>query len=97
MVKELLQHTGKNVTIFGLFVAPKDVNTKYGEHMAFAAFLDVNGDYFDTTHFPEQLAKHPLNGAGVYVIHGKAVQELGYPSIEVKWIEKLPLIPDPRY
>lgn len=95
--KELLQHTGKNITILGLFIAPKDVITKYGEHMAFAAFLDINGDYFDTTHFPEQLAKHPLNGAGVYVIHGKAVQEFGYPSIEVKWIEKLAMLPDPRF
>ncbi len=65
--------------------------------MAFAAFLDSNGDFFDTVHFPDSLSRYPMHGRGVYLITGKVVVDFGYPSIEVRTLKKLPAVADPRY
>lgn len=70
--------------------------TVKGEYMAFGAFLDVEGNFFDTTHFPPAMKAYPLKGAGVYLIEGKTVEEFGFPSIEVDKCARLPIKPDPR-
>ncbi len=64
--------------------------------MKFGTFYDVNGDFFDTVHFPPSLASYPLNGSGVYLILGKVVLDFGCPAIEVIKLAKLPFKPDPR-
>jgi DNA polymerase-3 subunit alpha len=95
--QDLLKHEGKTVSIAGNFVAPKPVRTVHGDAMAFAAFLDFYGEFFDTTHFPDSLARYPIHGKGVYLIKGKVAVDFGYPSIEVSFMKKLETIPDPRY
>ncbi len=57
---------------------------------------DVDGDFFDTTHFPQSLQQYPFRGYGLYAVKGKIVEEFGHPSIEVDKMVKLPLRPDPR-
>ena len=57
--------------------------------MSFGTFLDTNGYFFDTTHFPNVLEKYPFTGKGCYLIKGKITQEFGFPSIEVSCMEKL--------
>lgn len=94
--KNLCECAGKKVRMVGDFVCDKHVPTKNGKYMKFGTWLDANGDFFDTTHFPQSLAQFPLNGAGVYLILGKVVLDFGYPSIEVQKLMKLPLKPDPR-
>lgn len=64
--------------------------------MAFGTFLDVEGAFFDTTHFPPCIKAYPLKGAGIYLIEGKVVVEFGFPSIEVGKCARLPIVPDPR-
>jgi DNA polymerase-3 subunit alpha len=81
----------------GNLVTIKNVKTVRSEWMHFAAFLDAEGEFFDTVHFPPSLQKHPFRGYGVYLILGKVVEELGFPGIEVEKMAKLPLKPDPRY
>lgn len=95
--KDLMIDIGKEVSIKGSFVAPKSVRTVKGEMMAFGAFLDDEGEFFDTVHFPDSLKQFPLRGRGVYHITGKATEEFGYPSIEVSKMEKLAYISDPRF
>ena len=95
--KDLLKYAGKTVSIAGNFVAPKPVRTVNGDAMAFAAFLDVNGDFFDTVHFPDSLSRYPMHGRGVYLITGKVAVDFGYPSIEVQYLKKLLAVADPRY
>lgn len=95
--KDLLLYAGKTVSIAGNFVAPKPVRTVNGDAMAFAAFLDSNGDFFDTVHFPDSLSRYPMHGRGVYLITGKVAVDFGYPSIEVRTLKKLPAVADPRY
>ncbi len=87
---------GKKVKMVGLLVTIKYVKTVKREIMHFGTFLDVTGEFFDTTHFPDSLQKYPFRGHGNYLILGKVVSEFGYASIEVEKLAKLPLQGDPR-
>lgn len=92
----LVQYAGQTIRLVGDFVCDKYVRTKNGKTMKFGTFYDVNGDFFDTVHFPPSLAAYPLQGAGVYLIQGKVVLDFGYPAIEVQKLARLPVKPDPR-
>ena len=87
---------GRKVRMVGLLVTIKYVKTVRKELMHFGTFLDVTGELFDTTHFPDSLRRYPFRGHGVYLILGKVVTEFGYASIEVEKLAKLPLQRDPR-
>ena len=65
--------------------------------MAFGTFLDSDGDYFDTTHFPPSFKAYPFKGWGVYLVLGKVVEEFGVPSIEVEKMAKLDIEQDKRF
>lgn len=88
---ELLSKVGKQITILGNYVTFKYVRTIKHESMAFGTFLDTQGSFFDTTHFPDSFKKHPFKGIGIYLIIGKVVEEFNFPSIEVHYMEKLPI------
>jgi len=96
MAKEMTGFIGKKVRMMGNLVTIKYVRTVKREIMHFAAFLDVEGEFFDTVHFPDSLGKYPFKGDGVYIILGKVVEEFGFPSLEVEKMEKMPILPDPR-
>jgi len=95
--KELINHVGKRIKMVGHYVNTKNVITKTKQYMQFGTFLDDEGNFFDTTHFPDAFRKYPFKGMGVYLILGKVVDDFGFPSIEVEKMAKLPLMPDPRY
>ncbi|KPL16907.1 MAG: DNA polymerase III subunit alpha [Bacteroides sp. SM23_62] len=97
MARDLMKHTGRMVRMVGNLVTIKNVRTVKKEWMHFAAFLDAEGEFFDTIHFPKSLKKYPFRGYGVYLILGKVEEELGFPSITVEKLAKLPVKPDPRY
>jgi DNA-directed DNA polymerase III PolC len=88
-VQELMKHINENISIVGYYVTHKVTRTIKGEDMSFGTFLDHNGYFFDTTHFPNTFAKYPFLGKGCYIIKGKVVEEFGFPSIEVSYMEKL--------
>jgi DNA polymerase-3 subunit alpha len=96
MATQLNDYIGQTVRMTGHYVTMKPVMTIKRQLMAFGTFLDVHGDFFDTTHFPPQLAAYPFKGQGVYLIQGKVVEEFGFASIEVQKMAKLPIQPDPR-
>ena len=88
---------GQRVTLLGYLVTMKRTTTIKGEHMYFGNFLDRGGHFIDTVHFPPVAKKYPFCGRGVYVITGKVTEEFDCFSIEVEQMEKMPIIPDPRY
>jgi DNA-directed DNA polymerase III PolC len=88
-VQQLLQHVGETTVIVGCYVVHKITRTIKGQDMAFGTFLDVNGYFFDTVHFPDVLDKYPFMNKGCYRIEGKVVEEFGFPSIEVMHMKKL--------
>jgi DNA polymerase-3 subunit alpha len=87
---------GKTVTMYGYLVTVKPVRTVHGDRMGFGCFIDWQGHFLDTIHFPPCLKAHPFRGVGVYRLEGKVVDEFGFLSLEVHCMEKLPRKPDPR-
>ncbi|WP_288878836.1 DNA polymerase III subunit alpha [Pedobacter panaciterrae] len=53
---QLRNFEGRTVRMVGDFVCDKYVRTKNGKVMKFGTFLDVDGDFFDTVHFPPSLS-----------------------------------------
>ena len=94
-VKGLPDYVGKNVRMVGNYIASKHISTTRGE-MRFGTFLDAQGDFFDTTHFPPSFSKYKFKGAGIYLLEGKVVEDAGFPSIEVNRMGKLSIKQDPR-
>ena len=94
--RDLPYNVGRRIRITGRLVTIKYVKTVKRQIMHFATFLDPDGEFFDTVHFPDVVKQWPFAGNGVYLIQGKIVSEFGYPSIEVEKMAPLPLRPDPR-
>jgi len=90
-------HLHKRISILGYYVCKKNVRTVNGKHMAFGTWLDIDGQFFDTTHFPPCLKTYPFRGKGIYKIWGKVAEEFGFCSIEVEGMELLPFLVDVRY
>ncbi len=100
LVKDLMEHVNKTVKMVGYLVSIKDVPIKNRDgklKMNFGTWIDVEGAYFDTTHFPPSLKKYPFKGLGCYLLLGKVVVDFDFPSIEIEKMERLPMVPDPRY
>ncbi len=95
--KDLLKHRDKVVTIEGYLVTTKTTSTSNKKTMFFGTFLDRDGDFIDTVHFPPVAAKYPFRGKGVYSIKGKVLEEFDCVNIEVISIKRLAVIEDPRY
>ncbi|MDP4210453.1 MAG: DNA polymerase III subunit alpha [Bacteroidota bacterium] len=96
LASDLLSRVGHVVRMVGDLVAIKYVHTVKKEWMHFGCFLDTNGQFFDTVHFPDSLKKYPFTGYGIYLIEGKVVEEFGFPSVEVRKLARLPYRSDPR-
>lgn len=88
---------GKVVNMVGYYVTRKNVTTVNKKLMNFGTWVDVQGHFFDTTHFPPSLAQYPFKGKGCYIIRGKIVEDFGFPSMDVEKMEILPFVKDPRY
>ncbi|MBO9562118.1 MAG: DNA polymerase III subunit alpha, partial [Niastella sp.] len=86
---ELPNYLGKLVSMVLYFIDYKVVPTVKDSYMAFCAFLDEKMDWVDTVHFPPVFSKYPLKGKGFYHVRGKVVQDFGFHSVEVTFLEKL--------
>jgi DNA polymerase-3 subunit alpha len=87
---ELPLKKGKAVELLGAVVAVKDTRTVKGDRMNFATFVDEQGYFFDTVHFPPVIARFPFRGRGMYRISGKVCEEFGFFSVETVSMEKIP-------
>jgi DNA polymerase-3 subunit alpha len=90
-------HEGKSVKMLGYYVCRKWVTTVKGDLMSFGTWTDKKGVFFDSVHFPPELAAYPFKGKGCYLLTGKIVLDFGFPSLEVSHMEKLPWVKDGRY
>ena len=96
MAKGIMSHIGQKVRMLGRLVTIKYVRTVRKEIMHFGTFIDVEGEFFDTVHFPPSLKLYPFRGDGMYLILGKVVEEFGFPSIEVEKMAKMPIQANPK-
>jgi len=96
LAKKMINYVGKKVRMLGHLVTIKYVKTVKKEWMHFGTFIDSEGEFFDTVHFPNSLKNYPFKGKGVYLILGEVTQEFDFPSLTVEKLARLPLMPDPR-
>ena len=89
VASQLPQLTGKNVEITGYLVHRKTTQTNKGQRMYFGTWLDLEGQWLDTVHFPDTSRKNPFTGPGCYTIRGKVVEEYGFYTIEVQSMHRL--------
>ncbi|MBH1958723.1 MAG: DNA polymerase III subunit alpha [Flavobacteriia bacterium] len=95
-VKDLLKNHKKQVKMLAYLISRKHVPTKKGT-MYFGTWIDVNGDYFDTAHFPDSLKQYDFMGGGCYLLLGTVEVDYHFPTITILKMAKMPMIPDPRY
>jgi DNA polymerase-3 subunit alpha len=91
------QYLGRQVVMTGYYVCRKDTRTIKGELMQFGTWLDRDGRFFDTVHFPDMLRRTPFRGRGIYRIWGKVVSDFGVLSVEATKMERLAWRADERY
>ena len=87
---------GKSVYMEGQLVTVKPTRTVGGKEMNFGTWLDRDGYFFDTVHFPPVVARFPFKGRGIYRVWGSVIEDFGVLAIEIVKMEKLPLRKDPR-
>lgn len=96
LARDLPNYIGSTVEIVGYFVNRKNVTTRskdskqaQGKQMYFGTFLDLEGYWLDTVHFPPSAAAWPFRGPGCYLIKGKVVVEFDHLTIEVSELHRL--------
>jgi len=94
--KDLKNHVGKEVEIYGNLVNSRKTGTSNGKYMYFGTFYDVDGGIFDVVLFPKVAERYPLQSRGIFKCFGKVMYDLGYVSIDTKWILRQPTQTDPR-
>ncbi len=95
--KHFKQFINETIMVYGYMITVKRTSTSGGLRMNFGTFIDAEGYWIDTVHFPEVAKRYPFRGKGIYKIIGKVVEEFGFLSIEVSELEKIPFMEDPRY
>ena len=96
VAKNLVAFIKKEVKLLAYLISIKQVPTKMGM-MYFGTWIDVNGDYFDTAHFPKSLVNYSFKGGGCYLLLGIVEVDYHFPTITVSKMAKMPFKPDPRY
>ncbi|HSD06366.1 DNA polymerase III subunit alpha [Flavobacterium sp.] len=96
MAKELVNHHKKTVKMLAYLISRKHVPTNRGT-MYFGTWIDYEGEYFDTAHFPDSLTQYPFQGGGCYLLLGTVEVDYHFPTVTITKMAKMPFIPDPRY
>ena len=89
MARDMSGNIGRRVRMTGQLVAVKYVRTVKNETMHFGCFLDAEGNFFDTVHFPKVAREWPFRGNGVYLLLGTIAEEFGFPSLTVEKMARL--------
>ncbi|MES2239403.1 MAG: DNA polymerase III subunit alpha [Bacteroidota bacterium] len=96
MAKDLAIHHKKQVKMLAYLISRKQVPTIKG-NMYFGTWIDYEGTYFDTVHFPDNLLQFPFQGGGCYLLLGIVEVDYHFPTITISKMAKMPFVPDPRY
>jgi DNA polymerase III alpha subunit len=90
--KEFVNYQNQRITIVGYLVNVKNTQTSSGNRMCFGTFIDLEGNWIDTVHFPPSARQFPFNGPGCYTITGKVVTEYDFTTIEVEQMKRLAVV-----
>jgi DNA polymerase-3 subunit alpha len=90
--KQLQKFIGKKIEIMGYLVSVKNTGSSDGRKMHFGTFLDTEGSWIDTVHFPDSARDQPFSGPGCYVIQGIVGEEFDFTYVEVSGLRRLPVL-----
>ncbi len=90
--KELKNFINKIVTITGYLVNVKFTRTSKGERMYFGTFIDIEGQWIDTVHFPPSAKAYRFTGTGCYEITGKVTEEYDFIAIDVDSMKRWSIV-----
>lgn len=97
LAEDLPRHIGEKVWIKGYLIHRKTTTTRGGQRMCFGTFIDRQGHWLDSIHFPDIAKKYPFRGTGVYKVFGKVVEDYDCIHIEAEYMERMAMMEDPRY
>ncbi len=97
LAKDMAKYINRKITLYGYLVTVKPTRTKKGTRMYFGTFLDQAGQWIDTVHFPPVAKKHSFRGRGIYRLDGIVMEEFGFLTLEIKYMERLSYMEDPRF
>lgn len=89
---DLKQLPGIEVSMLGYLIAVKDTRSLKGQRMYFGTFIDQEGFFIDTIHFPQVAAEFPFRGPGFYRLKGIVVVEFDFYSLEMTAMQKVALL-----
>lgn len=86
------KNLGKTITLLGYLVHTKRTKTKgrVEQEMFFGTFMDWDGQFFDSVHFPIIARKYKFKGLGIYLIRGKVSSDFGHLTLEAQYLVKVP-------
>ncbi|MDP2386616.1 MAG: DNA polymerase III subunit alpha [Bacteroidota bacterium] len=90
--RELIRHSNQTITIVGYLVNVKNTQTGKGDRMCFGTFIDLEGRWIDTVHFPPSARQYPFIGPGCYILTGKVVTEYDFTTVEVESMKRLAVV-----
>ena len=90
--EELYTRVGEVVEIVGYLVNIKNVPTVNKQKMSFGTFIDLDGYWIDTVHFPPSARAWPFHGPGCYLLKGKVTIEFDYMALEVIEMRRLDVL-----
>lgn len=96
---QMYRFVGKRITMVGVLITEKAVETKHGKAMEFITLEDVTGLY-DATLFPEVYRRccHLLSPNRPYVVHGLVEESFGVATLTVHDLQLLePTIRNERH
>ncbi|MCD0456367.1 DNA polymerase III subunit alpha [Chryseobacterium sp. LC2016-27] len=103
LVRDLLKYHKRQVKMLAYLISRKHVPIKKKNHpgqkddMFFGTWIDAEGQYFDTAHFPDSLKKFPFKEGGIYLLLGTVEVDYHFPTVTITKMAKMPLVADPRY
>lgn len=97
LASEVKYYVNRKVEIYGYLVTVKSTRTVNKKRMQFGTFLDQEGEFIDTVHFPNTVEKYLFRGMGIYKLYGKITEEFDFLTLEVHRMEKMDMVVDPRY
>ena len=92
MSRDLKDFIGRHIHVIGYLITVKPTITSKGERMYFGTFIDQEGRWIDTVHFPPSAKQYGFTGNGCYQLKGKVVSEYDFVSIEVDYMKRMPMI-----
>lgn len=88
-MEDLKNQIGETIEIMGYLITVKRTLTSRGDTMCFGTFIDLDGYWIDTVHFPPSLKQFPFSGKGCYLLKGKVTEEFDFITLEVGEMRRL--------